>query len=104
MGEHNETSYHNTSEQAETDATILSDDDSPPSTAENPAESCRTRGNKISYDHIYNPDATVVPAFNKTNFMSDGSIEYAFKCLSEGSIEGFVLGQTAQISIKRGIK
>ena len=61
-------------------------------------------GNKISYDHIYNPDATVVPAFNKTKFMSDGSIEYAFKCLSEGSIEGFVLGQTAQISIKRGIK
>ena len=35
--------------------------------------------------------------------MADGSIEYAFKYLSEGAIEGFLLGHTAQMSMKRGI-
>ena len=72
--------------------------------AEQPAGACRTRGNKISYDHLYNPDTTAVPAFNKTNFMADGSIKYAFEYLSEVAIEGFVLGRTAQMSIKRGNK
>ena len=74
VGEHNETPDQNTAEQAGTDATILSDDNRPPSMAENPAEACRTRENKISYDHLYNPNTTVVPAFNKTNFMANGSI------------------------------
>ena len=104
VGEHNETPDHNTAEQSATDTTILSDDDRPPYTAEKPTEACHTRGNNISYDHLYNPDATVFPVFNKTKFMADGSIEYAFKYLSEGAIKGFVLGQIDQISMKRGIK
>ena len=36
--------------------------------------------------------------------MSDSSIKYVFDYLSEGAIEGFVLGQAAQISMKWGIK
>ena len=36
--------------------------------------------------------------------MADGSIKYAFEYLSKVTIERFVLGQTAQMSMKRGIK
>ena len=84
--EHNETPDQNTPEQAATDETVLSDDNSPPSMAEQPAGACRTRGNKISYDHLYNPDTTAVPEFNKTIFMADSSIKYSFEYLSEGAI------------------
>ena len=102
--EHNETPDHNTAERAATDATVSPDDYRPPSTAEHLMGARRNIWNNISYYHLYNPDATAVPAFNKTNFMSGGSIEYAFEYLSEGDIEGFVLGQTAQMFMKRVIK
>ena len=36
--------------------------------------------------------------------MADGSIEYAFEYLSEGVIEGFMLGQTDQMSMELVIK
>ena len=36
--------------------------------------------------------------------MVDGSIEYAFEYQSEGTIEGFMLVQTAKIPTKQGIK
>ena len=104
MVEHNETPDHNTAEQAATEVTVLSDDDRPPSMAEQSSGSWRTIGNKISYNHLYNPYATSVPALNKTNFMSDSSIEYSFEYLSEGVIEGFVLVQMAQMSMKLGIR
>ena len=36
--------------------------------------------------------------------MADGSIKYDFEYLSEGAIEGFLMGRTAQMSMKRGIR
>ena len=73
--EHNETPDHNTVEKWATDETVLPDDYRPPYMAEQPAGDHCTRGNNISYDHPYNPDATAVPAFNNTNFMADNSVK-----------------------------
>ena len=36
--------------------------------------------------------------------MAGGSIKYAFEYQSEGAIEGFVLGRTAQMPIQRVIR
>ena len=104
MREHNETPDQNTAKQAATDATVLSNDDSPPSTDKQPVGARHTRGENISYNHLYNPDAIDISAFNNTNFIADDSIKYDFEYLSEGAIEGFVLGLTAQMSMKREIK
>ena len=104
VGKYKETPDQNTAEQAATDATSLSGDDRPPYMTEKPAGACLTRENNISYGHLHNPNTTAVPAFNKTKSMADGSIKYAFEFLSMGAIEGFLLFQTAQISMKLGIK
>mmetsp|Transcript_7190 Transcript_7190/g.15685 ORF Transcript_7190/g.15685 Transcript_7190/m.15685 type:complete len:221 (-) Transcript_7190:165-827(-) len=52
----------------------------------------------------YDADTESVPTFNRANFSTDGRPVYTFDYEERSDFNEFVLGQTEQMSMKRGLK